>query len=227
MGERSITGFAIDISHIEELPGSGTADRNVVDRALAHEQLVRELDDFFGYYGSGSTEEVLCAVLAGDVQIDKYIEYRRLLELLGLTLGRQLEPSMMIIPGYGLDEAGPLLSHLGLRVLGTAWAEHRLHFPCTLPKEHLDSNWPKAVVIRQPELPLVQAELRSYDRTILVNSPLSGDPKVDELLTTPGEALVDPDDRHLEFLLEGISMWVETTLTTEQDDLMLIVDGDR
>lgn len=189
--------------------------------------MVRELDDFYSSYGLCSTADVLCAVLAGDMQLEKFIDYRRLLELLGATLGQQLEPSMMIIPGYGLDEAGPLLSHFGLRVLGTVWAEHRLHFPNTLPIEHPDSNWPKAIVINPAELPLVQVELKSYDPTMLANPQLSGDPKVDELLTTPGEPLVDTDNNYMEFLLDGVSKWVGATLEKEGESLMLIIDGDR
>jgi hypothetical protein len=215
-----ITGAVLAEHALDGIVGNG--DRTLVERVLACGAAVKELDDWLLFLDPPTTtRELMEGVVGGTVETSRWIEYRRLIEVLAPVLGESVTPARMILPGLAVRTWGPVLHHWGMPTLGEAWSRPRVFFP--FRENRASWDWPKTIFVRPVEAIAALAELRAFDPRAPGLLRASGDPAVDDLLTQPGEPLAEPGSHELEYLMDGLQRWLSAA---GDRGLLICLDGD-
>jgi hypothetical protein len=210
MAEQFLVAWAVDHDELFEVVGS--KDAAFAKKVLAKRSKVEELDELFEEYDT-NVREVLGELVAGSLKVARAGEYRRLLELLGGTVGKSVG-SEIVLPGRGWQDA-PIIAWMkkaGLPKLAGVWSTLS-PFPWkTMPKAPKNApatfEWPKARFVAKKEHSALAKELAAFDA------------KKAPALPKRQEGL----EEEAAFLVKGFGGWLKKAKGT---DLVVLHDGQQ
>jgi hypothetical protein len=213
MAEQFVMGFAVEPSALERIVGS--RDDGLVARVLAHDLagevagLIEESD------GAVALPQVLAEIVQGRLDRSHAYCYRRALELLVRSIGSQLEPGEVTLPGRGWHEIGPAWQLWEQPTLAAIWdGDAKVGWPWRSGAPEV--AWPIAALLSAPRRAALAAEIARFDvQTILkLGAPATiarfGDPEhwPPAALAEEIRGLVDALNRWLQALPAGCDLLV-------------------